>query len=108
MAIRWRLKAFLTEQRAIHTASGLRKKVIETTGVAISLQNVCNLLNRKPGAIKLKTMEIICTALDCQLSDILEIAPGKIQHSRTKQLSPQNTPTKMKFNKSFPDPMNYE
>lgn len=108
MAIRWRLKTYLSSNHQIFTATQLQRKLIETVGVEISLQNLCNLINKKPASVRLKTMEIICSSLQCELSDFCEIVPKKMDPSSKKKLSPQNTPMKARLKNGFPDPRIYD
>lgn len=106
MAIHWRLKTLLSTKHAIFSAVGLQKKIIKETGIRISLQNICKLINRKPTLLRLETAEIICTALHCQLSAFLEIK-GKTGHKITPcKLSYKNTPLG-KRTSHVPNPKDY-
>lgn len=110
MTIKWRLKSFILENNNIATATDFRKKIIEETGIIISVQNLCNLLNSKPKSIRLSTIEIICLALDCKMSEFFDInGKDKKKFSRkVKKLSCKNTP-KIKIAKNaFPNPENYD
>lgn len=108
MAIHWQLKTFLARKHAIFKAVDLQKKIIAETGIQISLQNICNLLSKKPSQIRLKTMEVLCTALDCKLDDFCEVKPGKIHSPHVKKLSPQNAPVRHLVKRDFPDPKSYQ
>ena len=111
MAIHWRLKTYVASQHGIFSAVDLQKKIILSTGVIISAQNLRMYLNGKPKSIPLRTMELICTALQCDLSQFLDVKPkpparGKVQ---PKKLSFLNTPIKKRGNgESFPNPTDYE
>ena len=76
MSIKWNFKKYLEQKHSIYSATELKKLINKKTGISISLQNTCNYLNNKPAMIRLETMEIICTALDCTLHDFLEINPS--------------------------------
>lgn len=108
MAVHWRLKTFLSTKHGIYRATQLQKRIVKKTGVLISLQNICNYLNTKPKAIRLKTLELIVTALECDLSDFLEIKPAKTDPGETKKLSYQNTPISKRAVKNFPNPKEYK
>lgn len=108
MAINWHLKTYLAQKHGIFRAIDLRRKVIEKTNIQISKQQICNLFNNKPKSLKLKTIEIICTALDCQLSDFCNVKTGKIHSKNLRKLSFENTPHKMRGKNSFPDPKDYK
>jgi len=107
MAIHWKLRT-LASSRGIYKACELQRRIREKTGIVISLQNLCNLLDKKPLTIKLKTMEIICAGLECDLSDFCEVKPGKFDSSHIRKLSYQNTPHKLRGKNNFPEPKDYE
>jgi hypothetical protein len=108
MAIHWRLKTYLATRHGIYGALALQKLIVKKTGVLISIQNLCNYLDKKPKVLPLKTMEILVTALECKLTDFCRITPAEFQSSSTPQkLSYQNTPLAKRAVKSFPDPQDY-
>ena len=45
--------------------------------VGITLANLSILKNNKAKAIRFSTLEAICQALDCSISDIMEYVPDK-------------------------------
>ena len=109
MAISWRLKTYLATKHGIYRVTAFQKRITKKTGVLISIQNLCNYLNAKPKAIRLKTLELIVTALECNLNDFLEITPQKSSPPcETKKLSYQNTPLSKRALKNFPDPKDYK
>ena len=107
MAIQWRLKTFIAE-RGIYRAKDLQRKITRETGVIVSLQNICNLLKGNPQAVKLQTIEIICTALDCKMTDFCNVSPKKFDASQIRKLSFTNTPHRARGKTSFPDPKDYD
>jgi DNA-binding Xre family transcriptional regulator len=108
MAIHWRLKTYLATSHGIYHATAFQKRIVKKTGTLISVQNLCSYMNRKPKSIKLKTLELIVTALDCELSHFLEIKPAEISVGETKKLSYANTPLSKRALDQFPDPKNYK
>lgn len=106
MAIQWRLKSFVSS-RGIYRARDLQRKITEKTGIIISLQNICNLLKEKPLGVKLKTIEIICTALDCNMTDFCNISAGKFDPTNVRKLSFHNTPHKNRGSAELPEPKDY-
>lgn len=97
----------MANEHGIYKAQRLKVKIEQETGVVISLSNIHNYLEKKPVSIRLSTIEVICTALNCNLSDILEITPGRRSLKRRK-LSFKNTPTKNRIKKNaFPNPSDY-
>lgn len=108
MTIKWNLKKFIEKKHSIYSATDFKKLISKNTGITISLQNICNYLNNNPAMIRLETMEIICTALDCNLQDILKITPTKKANKATKKLSYKNTPLAKKGISDFPNPEDYD
>jgi DNA-binding Xre family transcriptional regulator len=108
MGISWRLKTYLATKHRIYTATELQKKIIKNTGIIISLQNICNYLQGKPKTLPLKTIEIICTTFDCDLSDFCKVTPNKKEVIKRKKLSYKNTPLSKRGINNFPNPENYD
>jgi DNA-binding Xre family transcriptional regulator len=112
MAIHWRLKTYIATRHGIYKAVTFQKIIVRKTGVLISIQNLCNYLEKKPKSIRLKTIEILCTALDCELGDFCEvkplpsIKPGSAE-AGARKLSYQNTPLSKRAVRDFPDPKAY-
>jgi DNA-binding Xre family transcriptional regulator len=75
MAIRWDLKHWLAAERRIYRPSELQPVLAERGGLHLSLQAISTLMNRRPDAIRFRTMQALCRALDCKLSDFCEISP---------------------------------
>ena len=108
MAVHWKLKTILSTKYGIYTATEFKKLIAKRTGVIISLQNLCNLINGQPTLLSLKTMEIICTGLDCTLSDFLTISAGQCKLPKeNKKLSYKNTPHSKRGGPQFPTPLDY-
>lgn len=110
MAILWRLKTYLANKHGIFGAVKFQKKIVKETGVLISVQNLCNYLENKPKSIRLKTIEIICSALDCEMQDFCEVKPKPQvikQNEEPQKLSYQNTPHNKRAVKQFPNPKDY-
>ena len=63
-------------QRRKFTAAALAR----TAGVNRS--TVTALASNRASRVELATLERICTVLDCQLGDLLEIVPNKPSHAR--------------------------
>jgi len=106
MAIHWRLKTYLASQ-GIYSATKLQQKIVEKTGVLISIQNLCNYLNHRPKILRLGTVELICSALDCELQTFCTVSGGVKKLSEVKKLAYGNTPLSKRATKQFPDPKEY-
>ena len=109
MAINWHLKTYLARKHGIYRPTDLQALVVKKTNVLISLPSISKIINNKPAAIKLRTMELICTALGCDLNEFCQIRPSTNQRpDKLKKLSPRTTPDNKKAVTSFPDPGDYE
>ncbi len=85
MPVRWNLKRWLAVERNIYRPSELRTLLRTKTGVTLSLQAVSTLVNETPGALRLRTIQALCNALDCKLSDFCEIFPDADEEQQKHQ-----------------------
>ena len=85
MPVRWNLKRWLAVERNIYRPSELHTLLVTKAGVKLSLQSVSALVNRTPGALRLRTMQALCNALDCKLSDFCEVFPDADEGQRQRQ-----------------------
>ena len=109
MSIHWKLKSHLACRYQVYTVTEFQKHVVKKTGVRISIANLCKYVNRIPKVIRLETVEILCTALDCNLSDFLTVLPNKkLDPEKKRKLSYKNTPRSKIATKTFPEPGDYE
>src|SRR5438105_2914957 len=74
MPVIWKLKKVAAE-RNVYRPKQLQLLIKEKTGVALSLEAVCQLSNHTPKALRGRTAQLLCNALDCCLSDLYEIVP---------------------------------
>ncbi|MCK5537501.1 MAG: helix-turn-helix transcriptional regulator [Bacteroidales bacterium] len=109
MSTSWRLKSYIAQNHSIYTATDFQKKIIKKTGIIISLVQLSKILKKKPVLIRLETMEIICSALNCNLTQFMNIKPKKYKliKGEEKKLSYKNTPHSQRGVHQFPDPQNY-
>lgn len=75
MPIVWNLKKWLAVHRDIYRPTELQALLEERAGVVLSHQAVSALINRTPSALRMQTIQALCTALDCKLSDFCEVLP---------------------------------
>ena len=73
MPTKWKLRELLKE-RGVKSASEISRS-LEEIGYQLSVQAVCDLLNRPPKMIRLETIEAICNAFYIPLSQFLEVLP---------------------------------
>lgn len=76
MAIKWKLKKALAE-RGIWNGQDLVRLLEEKAGIIISHKAVMKLINGDPKAMRFTTLDALCTALDCDLTDIVDYVPEK-------------------------------
>jgi putative transcriptional regulator len=82
MPTKWRLRELLKE-RGVKSASEISRS-LEEIGHQLSVQAVCDLLNRQPKMIRLETIEAICNAFYIPLSEFLEVLPMASQKPQKK------------------------
>lgn len=106
--IRWKLKTLMAQKHQIYSVTELQKLIVKKTGVVISVANLCKYVNKQPKMIRFETMEIICSALECELSSILKVSPKVFNPEKKSKLSFKNTPKAKIATKAFPEPRDYE
>lgn len=106
--VKWKFKSYLAEKHQIYSATALQKRIVKKTGVAISVANLCKLVNGTPIMLRLSTVEVICSGLECELKDFLQVGPKAMDPGRPRKLSFKNTPKAKIGTKSFPVPSDYE
>jgi len=73
----------LLKERGVKSASEISRS-LEEIGHQLSVQAVCDLLNRQPKMIRLETIEAICNAFYIPLSEFLEVLPMASQKPQKK------------------------
>ncbi|MFT6128096.1 MAG: DNA-binding Xre family transcriptional regulator [Flavobacteriaceae bacterium] len=108
MSVSWRLKTYLSQKHSIYTPTALKKEITLKTGIIVSLPNICKLINKKPALVSLNMMELLCSTLDCKLSDFFEITPREYKNKyEKKKYSYKNTPLSKRGTQGFPSPKDY-
>jgi putative transcriptional regulator len=92
MKIRWRLR-MAAAQREVWTGTELRRLLAEKAGLEMSAASVSALLTKEPSQVKLTTLIALCTALDCNPNDLLEVDTTPVERPATL---PQSVPAKAK------------
>lgn len=85
MAVVWNLKKWLAVERNIYRPSELQTLLAEKAGVHISLQALSALINGQPNALRMQTIQAICNALDCKLSDFCDVLPDSTQETQRQR-----------------------
>ena len=115
MPIVWNLKKWLAVERDIYRPSELQALLAEKAGVQLSLQAVSALINGKPNALRLQTIQALCNALNCKLSDFCEVLPDSAHEQQKQRKIAGDAPVRLYGLKEqaknqesiFPDPRQY-
>jgi DNA-binding Xre family transcriptional regulator len=107
MAIHWKLKHYVRNKHNLYRLKDLQEHIAEKTSIVVSLQHLSDLIRTCPKSIRLQTMEILCSALNCTLNDLVTIEPGKRKEKVTRKLSYQSTPLTKRGLEAFPNPSDY-
>jgi DNA-binding Xre family transcriptional regulator len=115
MPIVWNLKKWLAMERDIYRPSELQMLLAEKAGVQLSLQAISALINGKPNALRLQTIQALCNALDCKLNDFCEVLPDTAKEQQKQRKVASGTPVRLYGAKEkaknqesiFPDPHQY-
>jgi putative transcriptional regulator len=84
MPVTWNLQAFLRE-RGITNASQVSRILRDRTGYELTPQAVCDLFNYQPLMLRAETMQALCDAFYCCLSDFFEVKPAAACRSRLRK-----------------------
>jgi DNA-binding Xre family transcriptional regulator len=76
MAIIWNLRRWLAVERNIYRPGELRAVLAERADYHLTIQAVTTLMKGPPRELRLRTIQALCTSLDCKLSDFCEVSPG--------------------------------
>lgn len=107
MAIHWKLKQYVRDKHSLFKLKDLQQHIEEKTSIVVSLQHLSDLVRGCPKSIRLQTMEILCSALNCTLNDLVTIEPSKRKEKTTRKLSYQSTPLGKRGHDAFPNPSDY-
>ena len=90
MPIIWNLKKWLAVEREIYRPSQLQELLSTKAGITLSLQAISGLINGKPQAIRIQTIQALCNALDCKLSDFCDVHPDSTVEQQRKKAVGEN------------------
>ena len=115
MPIVWNLKKWLAVERDIYRPSELQAVLAEKAGVQLSLQAISALIKGKPTALRLQTIQALCNALDCRLSDFCDVLPDEAKEQQKQRKVAGGPPVRLYGGKEsskphqspFPDPHQY-
>jgi DNA-binding Xre family transcriptional regulator len=115
MPVIWNLKKWLAVERDIYRPSELQAVLAQNAGVQLSLQAISALINGKPNALRLQTIQALCNALDCKLSDFCEVLPDAPKERQRRRKVAGEAAVRLYGSKEtakneesiFPDPHQY-
>lgn len=111
MGLIWKLRRTLVLRGDLHHASDMQAALAERAGLRLSRTSVSALINKKPEALRVPTMQAFCNLLNCRLSDFCEIEPDDFSQNNPKLagIDPQQlngTPSSLD-DVSFPNPFQF-
>ena len=80
MPLQWTLRKWLAVERDIYKPSQLQARILEKTGIKISIQALSALMTEQPGALRIQTIQVLCDALDCDLHAFCNVTPDPRKH----------------------------
>ncbi len=81
--MRWNLRLAAAE-RGVWKSTDMRRRLSEA-GLEISAGKMSGLWTGTPVTIRLEDLDIICSVLDCEVSDLLLREPDKVAASRPEK-----------------------
>lgn len=100
MSFYWKLRREMLLRKNVHRAVDLQA-LLTQHGLPLSLPAVCALIKQTPLSLHLSTMQIICNALGCNLSDLCVMKPDPKGRSSNASEALDNP------NGEFPDPFQF-
>lgn len=97
MSFHWNLRRELLLRKNVHRSVDLQV-LLREHGLPLSLPSVCKLLKQPPEYLPLKTIQVICNALRCNLNDFCVMEPDPKGRG-----SNRNEPS----DGEFPDPFQF-
>jgi DNA-binding Xre family transcriptional regulator len=112
MAVVWNLKKWLVIEHNIFRPSELQALLAERANTHLSLQAISTLINNPPQALRMNTMQALCNALNCKVSDFFDVTPdveegregGRQVVGATTHLSGAKRKGRQDSKNVFPDP----
>lgn len=78
---KWKLRAVMAD-KGLWSGQDLVQRLEERAGIILSHTAVMALVNSPPRAVRLQTLDALCTALECNPWDLLEYTPEKAKQAR--------------------------
>jgi putative transcriptional regulator len=100
MSFYWNLRREMLLRKNVHRPVDLQALLTEH-GLPLSLPAVCALIKQTPRSLHLSTIQIVCNALGCNLSDLCVMKPDPKMRGLNAGEAPDNT------SGEFPDPFQF-
>jgi DNA-binding Xre family transcriptional regulator len=110
MPMIWNPKKIMVLRKRIYRPTELKIALAECAGVQLSLTSVSALINKAPDVLRVRTMQAICNALNCKLSEFCEIEPDDLPQGNPKpsEATPQQLSGESSDDNMFPDPFQFK
>ncbi|WP_107923527.1 helix-turn-helix domain-containing protein [Lysinibacillus parviboronicapiens] len=99
--LEWKLRKVMAE-KGIWTGAELARQLERKSGYKLSLPSISALLTEEPKQIKAKTMDALCTTLECTPGDLWEHTPTKAIQEETLNEKTKKVVNAEGFNKLPP------
>jgi putative transcriptional regulator len=88
MEVRWTLR-MAAAKREVWTGAQLRRLLAERSNTELSAASVSALMTKTPRQLKLSTLAALCTALDCQPGELIQVDTTPV--ARSPAVAPKAT-----------------
>ncbi len=85
MSLKWNLVNVMY-QRDVFSVTDLKKLINEKGNISISVPAVHRMVNKLPSEIKFSTLDALCSALDCNVNDLLVYEPPTLANKVVQPL----------------------
>ena len=81
LPVNWTLRRLLATKHQIYSAAELQTRLAQRTGTYIPINLIEGLLKREaPNYVRVKVLEALCNALECDLGDFCSVTPDPPHH----------------------------
>lgn len=87
--MQWNMR-MVAAQRGVWKSTELRRMLADA-GLTMSTGKMSNLWSGTPATVRLDELDIICTVLECETSDVLVAEPEKVEARRPKTAAAAST-----------------
>ena len=104
MPVQWTLRKWLAVTHDIYRVADLRRRILEVTGVDLSSTALGAMWKDTPRALRLSTVEAICSTFQCKLSDFFDVTPAPARKRPPHKLYPGHGRRRARDVADFPAP----